>query len=199
LVFRPGSGFSYSNENYDLLAAIVETASGATYEQYVRDHILRRARMEETRFWEEAGSDGECAVASMKQKPLVAPGTRDWGYIGSGGMFSTVGDLHRWFIALIDGDLIPKDDLRLMWSRQWKAGSTGIAFGWFLTEASGQIEIWTRGNESWGHNAVVRWFPEKRILVVVETNSGELDDKNATGNRVISNRIVDILLGPRGH
>jgi len=41
----PGQHFSYSNEAYGLLGAVIEGASGRTYESYVEEEILRPAGM----------------------------------------------------------------------------------------------------------------------------------------------------------
>ncbi len=46
----PGSVFSYSNEAFGLLGAVVEAASGETYERYVEEAILRPAGMTRTTF-----------------------------------------------------------------------------------------------------------------------------------------------------
>ena len=40
LVGPPGRSFAYSNGNYDTLGMIVQTVSGESYEQYVREHIF---------------------------------------------------------------------------------------------------------------------------------------------------------------
>jgi CubicO group peptidase (beta-lactamase class C family) len=194
LAFGPGTSFSYSNENSELLAAIIEVASGMTFEAFVRTNILDPARMDETRFWHEVDAEAGCAVASLQQTG-VRPGVRDWGYVGSGGVFSNVTDLARWFAALSSGTLLPADDLQSMWEERWSTGTTGITRGWFRSRTLGTTEIWTRGTESWGHNAVVRWFPDRRLLVIVATNSGEMGGRQATGNRVISDRIAEIVLG----
>jgi CubicO group peptidase (beta-lactamase class C family) len=42
---RPGEAFSYNNDVYGLLGAIVERVSGMSYEQYVTEHILKPAGM----------------------------------------------------------------------------------------------------------------------------------------------------------
>ncbi|MEJ8544080.1 serine hydrolase domain-containing protein [Brevibacillus borstelensis] len=42
---RPGEAFSYNNDVYGLLGAIVERVSGMSYEQYVAEHILAPAGM----------------------------------------------------------------------------------------------------------------------------------------------------------
>lgn len=46
----PGKQFSYSNEAYSLLGAIIERVSGQSYESYVYDHIVKPAGMDHTRF-----------------------------------------------------------------------------------------------------------------------------------------------------
>jgi hypothetical protein len=83
-----------------------------------------------------------------------------------------------------------------MFTEQYKTSSgIGICYGWFKNDTTdwGSNEIWTRGSESWGHNAVIRWFPVKKTVVIVCTNSGEIGEKQNTGNRVISDYISDFL------
>jgi len=50
LLGPPGRVFSYSNEAFGLLAAIVERASGRTYERFLEDEVLRPAGMVSTVF-----------------------------------------------------------------------------------------------------------------------------------------------------
>lgn len=50
LLGPPGGQFSYSNEGYGLLGAVIERASGRTYERFVEEEILRPAGMDHTTF-----------------------------------------------------------------------------------------------------------------------------------------------------
>jgi CubicO group peptidase (beta-lactamase class C family) len=50
LLGPPGAQFSYSNEAFGLLGAVVERASGRTYESYVEEEILRPAGLRSTMF-----------------------------------------------------------------------------------------------------------------------------------------------------
>jgi CubicO group peptidase (beta-lactamase class C family) len=50
LLGPPGQHFSYSNEGFGLLGAVVERASGRTYERLVEEEILRPAGMHRTTF-----------------------------------------------------------------------------------------------------------------------------------------------------
>src|SRR4051812_26807899 len=47
----PGTGFGYVDDDYELLAAIVEVASGTTWESYVERELLRPAGLARTGFW----------------------------------------------------------------------------------------------------------------------------------------------------
>lgn len=50
LEYSPGEDARYSNIGYMVLAAIIEKQSGQSYEDYIRDHILRPLKMQQTDF-----------------------------------------------------------------------------------------------------------------------------------------------------
>ncbi len=50
LLGRPGRYFSYSNEGFGLLGAVIERASGRTYESFLEEAIFRPAGMRSTTF-----------------------------------------------------------------------------------------------------------------------------------------------------
>jgi CubicO group peptidase (beta-lactamase class C family) len=50
LLGEPGTQFSYSNDCFSLLGAIIERVSGKSYETYIEEHILRPAGMEHSGF-----------------------------------------------------------------------------------------------------------------------------------------------------
>jgi len=194
LISIPGTEFHYSNQNFELLALIIEKVTGLKYEDYIRKIILNPLKMSDTFFWDEvrenknvADIDGEFADSLLN---------RNWDYIGSGGIYSTTGDLYKFIKGVIDHRVISSQMTELMLTVQYETGSgTGICYGWYKNERPNweSSEIWSRGTESWGHNAVVRWFPGKEKIIIVCTNSGEIGDKKNTGNRLISDYIADFL------
>jgi len=194
LAFPPGSDFSYSNENYELLAAIIEIVTGEKYENVIRHAILIPLGMNHTWFWDEAWRRGD--IAALKDPLPDSLLDRNWDYIGSGGIFSTPADLYRFWKAVADFRLISQATTKQLFKSRYRTSSgIDIGYGWFITNPSawGGREIWTRGTESWGHNAVVRWFPERDTVIIVCTNSGELGDPTRTGNRLVSSFIADFL------
>jgi len=193
LKFAPGTGFSYSNENYTLLGAIIEVVTHQLYEDAIRRLVFREANMTDSRFWGEITGMDQIGVAENRTELDSSTLSRNWGFIGSIGMYSNVVELHRWLSTLIDGRLLKPMSLEQMWTVKWQLEETGIASGWFVTSSGVGREIWTRGTEDWGHNGVVRWFPENNVTIIVLSNSGERGDKNTTANRFISDRIVKMI------
>jgi CubicO group peptidase (beta-lactamase class C family) len=106
LLFKPGEGEEYSNSGYTLLALLIEKTSGQSYTDYIQDNLLIPADMHSTGFW---GDDFE-KIASTQNRVLGCGSPDGWEYswvlVGNGGMVSTVGDLHRWGLALKGNDVL---------------------------------------------------------------------------------------------
>ncbi|MBJ7413777.1 MAG: beta-lactamase family protein [Phenylobacterium sp.] len=109
--FEPGTRYQYSNTGMLLAGAIVEAASGESYFDYVRRHVFGPAGMTNT-----GAFPLDAPVANLAVGYGWAPET-PWGwtentlgyiYRGSpaGGGFSTVGDMHRFAMALEAGKLV---------------------------------------------------------------------------------------------
>ncbi|PYZ96176.1 hypothetical protein CR205_17585 [Alteribacter lacisalsi] len=100
LLGKPGTAFSYSNDGYAILGAVIESVSGKPYERYVKEHILEPAGMTRTFFTEEEvqGLDNVTELYAKKEEsesrvyasPVWwdAPAMRAAGYLKS-----TVSDL----------------------------------------------------------------------------------------------------------
>ena len=192
----PGRVFNYSNHNYAVLAAIIETISGTSWEDYISKNILERAQMGNTYFWGAIDDRDAVRVAQKLERLSHKTRRRNWDYLGSGGMYTTSEDLYKWFQALQSGDILSEKYKKLLFKPTLysKSGIVGIGYGWFVSKTAGMMEYWTRGSESFGHNAVLRWFPEKETLVIICTNTGEKGDKKQSDNRRISELIIDIIL-----
>ena len=194
LISTPGNDFHYSNQNFELLALVIEKVTGTKYEDYIRKVILRPLKMTNTFFWDEVRENKNVAdIGGDFADSLL---DRNWDYIGSGGIYSTAGDLYKFIKGVIEHRVISQRTTELMLTGQYKTGSgIEICYGWFKNEKTNweSSEIWTRGTESWGHNAVIRWFPAKETIIIVLTNSGEIGDKQNTGNRLISEYVADFL------
>jgi CubicO group peptidase (beta-lactamase class C family) len=106
--FRPGSRFSYSNDDYILLGAVVQAVSGESYGGYLRQHIFGPAGMTATGY----GVYAPAQVPDMAHGYALT-GSRLTDVSGqpqianpSGGEYSTTGDLLKFAAAVLDHTLL---------------------------------------------------------------------------------------------
>jgi CubicO group peptidase (beta-lactamase class C family) len=107
LEFEPGTQKRYSNVGYVLLGGIVESASGLTYEDYVRKHVFAPAGMKSSTFRDLSVEDPKSAIGYTNHG---VTGERDYVETNhavmevrgtpAGGSFCTADDLLRFHRAL---------------------------------------------------------------------------------------------------
>ena len=117
LKFAPGHGEQYSNTGYSLLAAIIESRTGQSYDEYVQSHLFVPAGMRRTglllpNFAADDlahGVEGGEEKPTMLERPHAADGSH-WNLRGNGGLLSTVDDMAAFYDALFETDkLLPRD------------------------------------------------------------------------------------------
>jgi CubicO group peptidase (beta-lactamase class C family) len=170
-----GEKFGYVNDDYNLLAIIVEIASGQTYESFLRENLLKPAKLKHTGFWGDAGQ----IIADTKQNISAEVKMPNWGFRGATGMSSTVGDLYRWQAALFAGKILTGASLEKLLTPHNPTSRGMHAYGWFISETkSGAKVFWTAGYEDFGHNGIIKSYPDGTVIIVL-TNSGDIDEKPA--------------------
>jgi CubicO group peptidase (beta-lactamase class C family) len=178
----PGESFAYANDNYNLLAMILEQASGKTYEDCLREEIFEPAGMTN------AGSWGQPVPDGVFIPPIISPMNDDamaanWGFRGATGMRASVQGLHA-FLRAMDKLLTPESIDLLMGNHLQTAGGTEIGFNWFGRVSDDGIYMqFSRGQESFGGNAVIYIYPEDDLVIITATNAGpaESGDGAVTG------------------
>ena len=195
LEFDPGTGFRYSNQNYQLLALIIEKVSQIPFEDFIRKTVLYPLKMNNTIFWDETNENMNIANLNDRVKSLI--GKRNWGFNGGVGMFSTTSDLFKFWNGIYKDGFLSRRSINLMFQPYHKTNSgTEVGLGFFKSPETkwNQQVLWTRGTESWGHNSAISYYSEKDVTIIVLTASGEIDnDRNKTGNRLISDLIATFL------
>lgn len=105
---QPGKSFNYNNSNYILLASIIEKVSGKSYEEFVRTRIFEPIGMTHTFI------DTIAPNSLLRFRTTGREGNRNRkreffdGVYGDKGIYSTVGDMERWYIALHSGCLLSR-------------------------------------------------------------------------------------------
>ena len=112
LLSAPGTERSPSHSAFGLLAAVIEAASGTTYPEFVRGEILKPLGMTRTGFYGEtlglSAADFATGYGTRSAGlPNIPPnwGPTSWLVMGSGGMFSTLDDLQRFYDGMAAGTL----------------------------------------------------------------------------------------------
>ncbi len=111
LLFAPGSQRRYSNGGYVVLGAVIEKVTGRSYYDVVRAQVFAPAGMNDTESYEVDVPVPNLATGYTRE------GNRDEGWrsnvyskpargSSAGGGYSTVGDLHRFSLALTRGKLL---------------------------------------------------------------------------------------------
>ena len=135
LDFPPGSKTSYSNSNYALLARIIERVSGQSYADYMTTHILGPCGLQDTG----ADDDSRRIVPSLASgyEPFGLTGYQrapylDWtNKIGSGALYSTVGDLLRFDRALHAGKIVSEAT-----RNKYYVEGEDNTYGWYFWDRS---------------------------------------------------------------
>ena len=175
LLFAPGEQYSYSTYGYNLLALVIEVASGRSFDDYLRLNIFAAAGMAST-FLERPQE-----LVRWRAKPYVrgaVPGT--WfnaPYVdlsvkwAGGGMISSTLDLARFDIALNAGRLLKPASLDQMYtSARLNSGAiTGYGLGWMVSQDGVRLRVAHSGGATGGTTFMLR-EPRARLASVLLAN-----------------------------
>jgi CubicO group peptidase (beta-lactamase class C family) len=177
LHFMPGERYQPTNSGYVLLAKIIEVASGQSYADYLRQHILEPANMLDS------GYDHQELVLPHRASGYVLTET---GYrnppfwdmsqpSGAGGMYSTTEDLYKWDQALYTDAILSVHTRNTMFSPIVRMGSWEpkqyCGYGWLIDTHYG------RDRQMWygaihGFRSILSRYPSEKAVVIVLSNVG---------------------------
>jgi CubicO group peptidase (beta-lactamase class C family) len=175
LVSPPGTQFHYSSYGFNLLSAVIESASGENFLAYMQKHVFdamglahttadqnTRIVEQRSRFYDKA-KDGE-----VENAPYV-DNSYKW---AGGGFLSTSEDLVRFGSMLLQPGFLKAESLRLLFtSQKTSAGKeTGYGMGWGIARSpSGKLVYAHSGGSVGGHSQLIL-YPESRVVVALVTN-----------------------------
>ena len=179
LEFMPGERYRPTNSGYVLLAKIIEVASGQSYTDYLRQHILEPANMLDS------GYDQQELVLPHRASGYVLTET---GYrnppfwdmsqpSGAGGMYSTTEDLYKWDQALYIDAVLNEHSRSTMFSPIVRMGSWEpkqyCGYGWCIDTHYG------RDRQMWygaihGFRAILSRYPSEKAVVIALSNVGDV-------------------------
>lgn len=166
LLSLPGKKFHYANSNYVLLAEIVTQVAKKSFQEFVREKILKPAGMQQTLFRSELAGEKSAVVA-------VAPDGKPFEYpfmtTGPGGVYSTLDDLLHFDRALMSGKLVKAAAFKQMSSAQAPVKDREVSYGhgWY-TIPERQV-VYHDGNFSGYHT--MNWLqPTEKNAIILLAN-----------------------------
>jgi D-alanyl-D-alanine carboxypeptidase len=202
LNFPPGTNYSYSNAEYDLLALIIEKASGETYPDYIRKHIDEPLGLKDT------GYCTNTAIVKNRAAPYeVAKGRMvnadAWGNYGYGSamLCSSATELVKFQQALNEHRILSAASVSLMREGvKISDGPTiGYGFGTRLGELDGHPIIGHSGDGG-GWTSTLAYYPTDGLTVVVLTNTENDNDPNYLHadrlQAMIARRVLNLVTRP---
>jgi N-acyl-D-aspartate/D-glutamate deacylase len=190
-LFPAGDRYEYSNPGYEMLALVVERVSGQRFGQFLADNIFAPLGMDHTVVRD--STEPEIPDRALGYSRADGAFTLDDDHIlnhlvGSGLMYSTVGDLARWDRALDTDTLVRSETLEEAWSpaRLADGGEVPYGFGWRLGRYGGLgRRLWHAGG--WvGFSTFIVRYPEHRFTVIVLSNLDDFEGEE------LADRIADI-------
>ncbi len=200
LAYPTGSDSQYILTNMIVLKAVLEKATGLSYEALLERELVKPLGLTSTRYnqmVDEAGNmrvsepiKGRAVVYSVKAKKLIVrEGAYNPATYAAGGLFSSVEDIARLFAAIDGGKFLSKEGVEALTTpptlTSGKPGGWGV--GWTVRTY--------RGNKVVGHTGgpalsdVVR-LPDRKLTIVVLTNSHHF-------HPLLAEAILDTRLPPR--
>ena len=161
-----GARFEYDNAGYALLAAVVETASGQRFEDYVRERLFARAGLLQTDFIETARVDPTRFATNRSGTRRTIDYIKGWGYRGAGGVLTSVCDLGLWIDALQGDAVLPPRQREAMFT----PGLESYGLGWYVLDLPGVGRCVQHSGGAGAFATYVRHFVDRDTLVIVCSN-----------------------------
>jgi CubicO group peptidase (beta-lactamase class C family) len=167
LEFMPGEQFAYSNSGYIVLGALIEKASGKSYEQFLKEAIFEPLEMRDTDYdhHDQIIAERASGYDGRDGKLLNAPYIDMSVPFAAGALFSTIEDMQRWDRALRSGKLISAQSLEKMITPV----KNGFGYGWQM-ETRCDHRLMKHGGGINGFTTYMIHIPDMQALVVVLSN-----------------------------
>ena len=185
LNFQPGEKFEYSNTGYLVLASIVEKVSNKHFRDFLKENIFEPIGMSHTTLYNYQESDdsnmSDRVFGYKKRKKEYM--LNDYHLVndvrGDGGIYSTLNDLYKWNMALVNYKVLPKEYLDEAWSSGTlnNGKKTNYGFGWSLGDKTKPKAVSHSGGWVGFTTFLFNEIETKSGYVILTNNSsGDLSD-----------------------
>ncbi|MGB9430703.1 MAG: serine hydrolase domain-containing protein [Candidatus Acidiferrum sp.] len=175
LVSPPGTKFNYSSYGFNLLSAVIESASGEPFLSYMQDHVItpmglvHTAADQNTQIIEQRSRFYELAKDGHQENAPYVDNSYKW---AGGGFLSTAEDLVRFGSLLLQPGFLKSDSLQQLFTSQKtkSGGETGYGIGWGIVKTPSGKRIYEHSGGSVGGTSQLILYPETHVVVALVTN-----------------------------
>lgn len=167
--FEPGTKASYSNYGFVLLGRIIEKVSGEDYYEHLKRSLFAPLGMAATDSLPEIEKVAERAIGYLKNGADNAK-SLPWRGSPAGGGYSTVRDLHKFSVALLEGKLLTTSLLVEATGKDQTSGKMGYGFG-FGVRGVGKRRFFGHNGGAPGMNAEFKVYPETGVVFIALSNT----------------------------
>jgi len=177
--FNPGTYFEYNNSGYVMLASVIETISGESYKEFMKNSVFTPLEMSNTYVSAKHPSSQIIAKGYHSTDYSNKPGTFEEGHFagdtyGSTGIVTTLNDLGKWAafiqssstggkLAPLVANLLQKGKLNSGREIAYAGGLESFSFeGFSVYEHFGADE---------GFKANILYFPAKKLSIIGLSNN----------------------------
>ena len=216
LFFKPGTKWKYSNTGYALLAAIIEKATGISYNNFMKANVFKPLGMEHTFIYNTRRSGKKIPdnyalgfVYSDSLHRYIIPDSLakfDYvyyldGIVGDGCVNSTTGDLFKWDRALYGNKLVSKTALDEMLSplvQMSSRDSTSFyGFGVIVQPHTDKGKVISHSGGWPGYVTYIsRFVDSNQTVIILSNNESSAPQFNAGIQSILAN---EPLLMPYEH
>lgn len=197
LNFPPGLEYSYSNSGYNLLAVVVDRASGTSFADFSNTRIFEPLGMTRTQWRDDYRRITPGRSAAYDRTDDGWEINRPIEYVhGNGGILTTVGDLGTWNRALETGGPWGPEFLELMHRPGVLSDGSEINYaGGLMLGELGGVRAVTHTGSTAGYRAYLGRFPEQGLSVAMLCNASNVST-GGTGNGIARALLGDAVQAP---
>jgi len=175
LVSPPGKEYHYSSYGFNLLSAVIESASGENFLTYMHDHVFAPLGLRNTLPDQPTEIILERArfYRRTKDKPVLNAPFVDNSYKWAGGGFlSTAEDLARFGSLLLQPGVLKPESLRLLFTSQKTTDGkeTGYGIGWGVGESKSGQRVYEHSGGAVGGTSQLILYPDAHVVVAMICN-----------------------------
>jgi serine beta-lactamase-like protein LACTB, mitochondrial len=175
LVAPPGTQFHYSSYGFNLLSAVIESASGEPFLSYMQEHVftpmglVHTAADQNTQIIEQRSRFYELAKDGHQENAPYVDNSYKW---AGGGFLSTAEDLTHFGSLLMQAGFLKEDSLKqLFTSQKTKSGEeTHYGMGWGIRKTHSGKRIYEHSGGSVGGTSQLIVYPEEHLVIALVTN-----------------------------